>query len=171
MFLPPSDIKNYIIVSKVFWSQPKPDGNLTYAKTLFVFFVLQVITTTFIKITILILYQRTFTTRSFQNAVWIVGAIVIANSIGVFVSVCCYCTPIAHFWDPLRVPGHCINEVVATTMFSLTLMITDLIIYVMPMPIIWKLKMTTRRRIEITLVFVIGLLYVYSLQSVNEGPG
>lgn len=83
-----------------------------------------------------------------------------ANSIAVFVSVCCYCTPIAHFWDPLGVPGHCINEVVATTMFSLTLLITDLIIYVMPMPIIWKLKMTTRRKVETTLVFIIGLLYV-----------
>ena len=55
-------------------------------------------------------------------------------------------------------------------MFSLTLMITDLIIYVMPMPIIWKLRMTTRRKIETILVFMVGLLYVDPVQSVNGGP-
>ena len=65
-----------------------------------------------------------------------------------------------HSWDPLEIPGHCINEVVATTMFSLTLLVTDLTIYVMPMPIIWKLKMTTRLKIETSLVLLIGLLYV-----------
>ena len=160
--------RNYIIECKTHWSNSKPDASLTRAKTLFIFFLLQNITTTFIKITILILYRRTFTTRRFQRPIWIVGAIVIANSIGVFVSVCCYCTPIAHSWNPLEVPGRCINEVVATTMFSLTLLITDLIIYTMPMPITWQLEMTTRRKVETTLVFTLGLLYVDSLHGVNE---
>ena len=54
--------------------------------------------------------------------------------------------------------GHCVNEVIATTMYSLTLMLTDLLIYVMPMPIIWKLRMTTRRKIETILVFMVGLM-------------
>ena len=115
-------------------------------------------TTTLIKLAILILYLRTFATRLLRRAVWIVGAIVITNGVGIFVSVCTYCTPIAHFWDPRGVPGHCVNEVIATTMYSLTLMVTDLIIYVMPMPIIWKLKMTTRRKIETILVFMVGLV-------------
>lgn len=67
-----------------------------------------------------------------------------------------YCS----FWDPLEVPGHCINEVVTTTMFSLTLLVTDLKIYVMLMLMRWKLKVTTRMKIETSLVFLIGLLNV-----------
>ena len=115
-------------------------------------------TTTLIKLAILILYLRTFATRLFRRAVWIVGAIVIANGISIFVSICTYCTPIAHFWDPRGVPGNCVNEVIATTMNSLTLMLTDLVIYVMPMPIIWELRMTTRRKFETILIFIVGLV-------------
>lgn len=115
-------------------------------------------TTTLIKLAILILYLRTFTTRLLRRAVWIVGAVVIADAMGIFVSVCTFCTPIAHFWDPRGVQGHCVNEVIATTLYSLTLVVTDLIIYVMPMPIIWKLRMTTSRKIETILVFMVGLV-------------
>ena len=109
-------------------------------------------TITLIKLAILILYLRTFATRLLRRAVWIVGAIVIANATGIFVSVCTYCTPIAHFCDPRGVPGHCINEVVAATLYSLTLMVPDLIIYVMPVPVKWKLRMTTPRKMETILV-------------------
>ncbi|KAL9129612.1 MAG: hypothetical protein Q9217_001968 [Psora testacea] len=45
-------------------------------------------------------------------------------------------------------------------MASLTLLITDLTIYIMPVPIIWSLRMTTRRKIETTVIFIIGGLYV-----------
>ena len=54
-------------------------------------------------------------------------------------------------------------------MYSLTLMLTDLLIYVMPMPIIWKLRMTTRRKIETILVFMVGLVYVDSTHFGNDG--
>ena len=158
MFLPYSDVKNYLIVSKDSILTLGKTENLTRVKTLFVFIILQYITTGLIKISILILYRRTFITKNFQAAVWIVGAFVIANFIGGLVSVFQYCKPIAHFWDPLGVPGHCSNLPLTITMDSMLLLITDLIIYMMPMPVIWKLRMTTRRKIEITLMFLVGLL-------------
>ena len=158
-YVPPLDIRDYIIVSA--GSQMTSLGrSLTTIQTLFVFFLLQTITTALIKIAILMLYKRAFTAPRFQTAVWIVGAIVIANSLGVCVAVCNFCHPIARFWDPMGVPGHCINEVVATTLFSTTLFITDVIIYIMPMPMIWNLRMTRRRKVEMSLVFLIGFLYV-----------
>lgn len=45
--------------------------------------------------------------------------------------------------------AHCVSDVV-----------TDLIVLSMPLPEIWKLRMTTRQKVIISLIFLIGLLYV-----------
>jgi hypothetical protein len=45
--------------------------------------------------------------------------------------------------------GHCISDV-----------ITDLIVLSLPLPEIWKLNMTVRQKVVVSLIFLIGLLYV-----------
>ncbi|KAI0381323.1 hypothetical protein F5Y04DRAFT_280856 [Hypomontagnella monticulosa] len=47
--------------------------------------------------------------------------------------------------------AHCVSDVA-----------TDILVLSMPLPEIWKLRMTTRQKIVISLIFLIGLLYVYS---------
>ena len=128
-------------------------------KTFFTFLFLQIVTTTFLKMAILGLYRRTFPTKGFKVAVIIVTAIILADSVGLFFAVCFICTPAAHLWDP-TIPGKCINQVAFTTSASTSLLLTDLVLYLMPMPIIWKLQMTTRRKMELTLIFLLGGLYV-----------
>lgn len=128
-------------------------------KTLFVFFLLQTATTTLIKMAILILYLRTFTTKSFRRAVFILGGLIITNSVALLFGFSFYCVPIAHFWNP-SIPGKCINGVVFMTMASGTLLLTDFMIYFLPIPTIWRLNMATRRKMSTTLAFVIGGLCV-----------
>lgn len=40
-------------------------------------------------------------------------------------------------------------------------MLTDIMIYIMPMPVIWRLQMTSKRKFELTLVFAVGGLYLH----------
>ena len=116
-------------------------------------------TTTLIKVAILILYHRTFPVKSFRRAVYVVSAIVLADSVAIFFAVCFYCVPIRHLWDP-SAPGRCDNRALFTTLASSTLLVTDLILYFMPVPVILKLQMTTRRKVEIIAIFLLGGLYV-----------
>ena len=123
--------------------------------TFWAFLFLQTATTALIKIAILILYRRIFVTGNFQRAVKIVGAIKLADSIAIFFVVYFYCYPIEHLWNP-TIPGKCINRVYFIPMTSSTLFLTDLMVNVMPLPVIWKLYMTTRRKLELTLIFLLG---------------
>ena len=53
-------------------------------------------------------------------------------------------------------PGHCIDQSLFITLASVFYMLTDFAIYLMPIPVIWRLQMTGRRRLEISIVFLIG---------------
>jgi hypothetical protein len=124
-------------------------------KAFYAFIILQIITTTFIKLAILILYRRTFITKSFRRAVYVVGTIVLADSVALFLAECFYCLPIERLWNP-EVPGKCVNPVYFTTIGSSTLFLTDLMVNIMPLPVIWKLHTTMRRKIELTFIFMLG---------------
>lgn len=128
-------------------------------ETFYAFIFLQVFTTTVLKLAILGLYRRTFVTKAFQRAIFIVTVFILADSLGLLLAECLYCIPAEHLWNP-KVPGKCINRVVYTTLASCTLLVTDLVLYLMPLPVIWKLQMTMRRKLELTFIFMLGGLYV-----------
>lgn len=112
-----------------------------------------------IKISILLLYKRTFTIKSMFYAIHAVGVVVIGNALSNVISFAFQCTPSARFWDP-GLPGHCVNQPVLILVASMFPMLTDFAIYVMPMPVIWGLQMTVRRKLQLTLVFALGGLYI-----------
>lgn len=111
-----------------------------------------------IKLSILLLYKRIFTIKSMRYAIYTVGAFVLANLLSNCLALGFQCTPVARFWNH-ELPGHCVNTPVLIRLASMFPMLTDFAIYIMPMPVIWRLQMTVRRKIELTLVFAIGGLY------------
>lgn len=86
-------------------------------------------------------------------------AYVIAFGIAVVISDFLTCRPLSKAWNPLQ-PGVCENPVNSAIALSSCNMATDLIIILLPMPMIWGLQMATRRKIELTVVFALGFLYV-----------
>lgn len=67
------------------------------------------------------------------------------------------CRPLSKYWDPLE-PGNCDNTVMSLTAITGCNAVTDLIIVLLPMPLVWGLKMATRRKIELTIIFALGFL-------------
>jgi hypothetical protein len=69
------------------------------------------------------------------------------------------CLPISRFWDS-DVRGKCFNLVALTYFTNITNLVTDAWIFVLPLPVIFKLQMSHNRKIALSLLFSIGLVLV-----------
>lgn len=94
-----------------------------------------------------------------RYAVYAVGAFILSSAMSNLLSFVLQCTPTAKFWNH-ELSGHCVNQPKLITMASLFSFLTDFAIYIMPMPVIWRLQMDVKRKVGLTLVFGVGGLYL-----------
>ncbi|KAI9678330.1 MAG: hypothetical protein M1817_006276 [Caeruleum heppii] len=115
-------------------------------------------TTIFItKISILLLYRRIFTLRQrgFRIAFW---AILVYSTVVWFISFFCalfQCMPVNYNWDR-TIPGYCLNVYLFTIVSSVMNILADVLILVMPLPLIWKLYASRANKIVLSFVFLLG---------------
>ncbi|KAI1746006.1 hypothetical protein F4680DRAFT_400001 [Xylaria scruposa] len=67
------------------------------------------------------------------------------------------CIPQERIWDK-TVPGRCIDVkeyCIATAAFNV---LSDIFILILPQRVVWRLQMTTKRKIGISLIFAVGIL-------------
>ena len=112
-----------------------------------------------VKGSIVIFYYRIFQlTPRFRYAVYAIGGLLICIwTSGVLVAIFS-CTPIYYFWD-MSGDGRCINSyafIVAEAGLSI---FTDLVILLLPMPLVWRLKVTLKQKVGLTGIFLLGGLY------------
>lgn len=111
------------------------------------------------KCAILLLYTRVFTTRKrgFTLAVYIVGAVVVATGLVNTFTAIFQCGPIAYKWDK-SLRGKCIDEVAFERYMSIPNVVTGAVMLVMPLPLVWELKVTLRQKVALTLTFLHGTM-------------
>ncbi|KAH9906431.1 hypothetical protein F4778DRAFT_648835 [Xylariomycetidae sp. FL2044] len=127
------------------------------------FFLCQITYKTSINITkmsILLLYLRIFgAIRWFRWTTSILLACIASYCIAIALVTIFQCTPISAAYDHL-VQGKCINNArfwFANAAFSI---ITDVIILVLPMPLVYKLQVTRVQKVALTMVFALGIFVV-----------
>ncbi|KAG9235563.1 hypothetical protein BJ875DRAFT_458794 [Amylocarpus encephaloides] len=107
-----------------------------------------------IKLSLLFLYKRIFVTKRFTMvcnvllgvvAVWVT----IMTFMGIF-----NCTPVDAFWTG---KGKCVNFKQFALGYAAVNIGTDLIIWVLPVPMVWKLQLPIGQKISLTLIFILGL--------------
>jgi hypothetical protein len=98
------------------------------------------------------MYQRIFQSQKFKWVCFAVGLFVAAYSLTAIFTNIFQCTPVESNWDP----PHCVDLNVELVVVSSINVLTDAIILVLPMPFIWRLRTTTRRKIQITSIFLLG---------------
>ncbi|KAM7212109.1 hypothetical protein V8F06_012509 [Rhypophila decipiens] len=109
-----------------------------------------------IKISALLLYGRLFRISSrFVKVLWATGAIVTAWWIIVTIYPWSFCSPIAKAWDPL-LPGTCKESTPWYYASAFINAFLDLVVLLLPMPVIWRLQMKARRKIAVAGVLLIG---------------
>ncbi|CAO2648599.1 Nn.00g078660.m01.CDS01 [Neocucurbitaria sp. VM-36] len=109
-----------------------------------------------VKLGILAFYYRVFVHPVFRRVVLATAAFVLAWGIGITVTLFLACRPLAAYWDT-TVTGKCLVMVTFVYFTNISNLITDIWIFLMPVPMIWHLQLQTKKKMVLSLIFCIGL--------------
>ncbi|KAF2730549.1 hypothetical protein EJ04DRAFT_39471 [Polyplosphaeria fusca] len=109
-----------------------------------------------VKLGILAFYYRIFVVPLFRKIVLATAAIVIGWGIGITVTLALVCQPTAAFWDD-RIKGTCLNLGTFTYFTNISNLVTDIWIFLMPVPVIWHLQLQTKKKLLLCFIFCMGL--------------
>lgn len=108
----------------------------------------------FTKVSILLLYIRVLTYDYIRKAAWVVMAIVGLYSAATFALHMSMCIPFEKSWDK-SVPGRCQGPKPWWAINYLHI-ITDFIIFLLPIPVVLRMTIPVRRKASLLLVFAMG---------------
>ena len=91
-------------------------------------------------------------------------ALVLSFGIGLILQAFLICRPFAKNWDPL-LPGTCGSSKASFSADGIINIVIDLAMIFLPMPMVWQLQMSQQRKIALTVVFALGILYI-----IRRGP-
>ena len=129
----------------------------SFQKKLYIFIVLWNPAALANKLSILAFYHRINPSQGFRRIVYLVSAFCVLFTVGVHIPIVAQCQPISYFWDRDQ-PGSCMRmtpTLFANTIFSV---VADVVILLMPLPMVFTLKITTKQRIGLIVIFCIGIL-------------
>ncbi|KAK8050256.1 hypothetical protein PG994_011986 [Apiospora phragmitis] len=118
-----------------------------------------------IKVSILHFYSRIFRRTIFVKVVYGVMCLVVAFYIAALFSDIFICIPPRKSWVP-DTPGRCGNSSVLYRALASTDTVIDVIIILLPMPMLWGLKIVTSKKVALTFIFGLGFLII-ALTSVR----
>ena len=67
------------------------------------------------------------------------------------------CIPVEKDWNP-KVPGHCLPSGVGGSVTGIFNVISDLYIFILPLPFLWSLQMSLHKKVRLMLLFGVGAL-------------
>ena len=112
----------------------------------------------FAKLSLLTFYLRLSPERWFRLANWVTIFIIVGYTIGIFLSLIFACNPIAKSWDPSITEGTCINSASLFIATAVANIATDIILFVLPIPMVIKLQIPLLQKIGLAFIFTIGSL-------------
>lgn len=112
---------------------------------------------TLIKLSVLLFYRRIFSAPAFRIPVWVVGSLVTAWGTAFFFANLFQCTPISGVWE-LTAQRRCVNSKHLVNAYQGLNLMTDVMILIMPWPMIWGLQLQTRRKAQVGGIFLLGAL-------------
>ena len=112
-----------------------------------------------IKLSILALYYRIFIHETFRKIVVAVATFVVLWLITIEIPVFLICRPLQTFWNP-RLPQNCLDVTALIYYITASNLATDLVVFVLPIPVIIRLHTATRNKVALCILFSIGILFV-----------
>ena len=110
-----------------------------------------------VKLSILMLYRRIFSTSAFRGKVLVVGGVCVVWCITAIFTNVFACRPFSAAFDiDLVFTYHCINLqtfIWATTACNVGI---DVLILSLPIQQVWKLQLSVRRKISVSAIFLLG---------------
>ncbi|KAF2703497.1 hypothetical protein K504DRAFT_495608 [Pleomassaria siparia CBS 279.74] len=141
-----------------------PGRYVVLMKCIFAAHILCNISAMLIKISILHLYLSLFySIPSFVRMVYFTMFLTVLLHTAIIVEVFAICSPLESFWDRgLTMEGHCAGGTVHGDHMSrvvpvLLILILDVMIFIIPVPILWTLNMSLSKKLATTSVFGLSL--------------
>lgn len=108
-------------------------------------------------------WGRIFVSRRQRNLFWwichiLIGITVMFNC-SIIIATSVSCSPRDKIWDKTT-RGHCVDPRITLIISAVINVVLDLFILLLPQRTIWSLHMTKGKKIGVSLVFTIGVLYV-----------
>ncbi|KAJ6083451.1 hypothetical protein N7467_007586 [Penicillium canescens] len=126
--------------------------------------LLYVIGIMFIKLSLLWFYLRLDRHGYMKWAVYALSFVVLGLSISSALILIFSCFPPSKFWDITgTVSGHCMSASSQQTFYEangVLNIVTDILIYLTPIPMLWKVQIPLRKKIALTGVFGLGSLAI-----------
>lgn len=94
--------------------------------------------------------------KKFRIALWISAFFVIGYWIATTILAFLGCTPFAYNWDK-TLDGHCVNLVTFFRWNGICNLLLDFLILLLPLPMVWRLNIAPRQKIELSAIFLLGL--------------
>jgi Kef-type K+ transport system membrane component KefB len=109
----------------------------------------------FTKISICFLYLTLFKYEWARKACYMLLAVVAVSNLFVVISILTACIPLQAYWDPTVAASFCqpLSTYWANTGITIG---TDIIVFLLPIPMIMPLKLPRRQKVSVTAVFVVG---------------
>lgn len=122
--------------------------------------ILWVTAVTTIRAAIIFLYIQIFPTRSFRVTCYAALAVNVVFGASAVIADCLVCQPITYRWAPSMVDGSCGDQKALDMSIAVSNLLQDVLAVVLPMPILWGLQMERSRKVGLSCMFGIGILYV-----------
>ncbi|KAI0859745.1 hypothetical protein F4860DRAFT_525756 [Xylaria cubensis] len=144
------------------WDVPACLFDASYLKQVFAEETLNQIARFFIKGSILMLYQQLFSNVRWMRIAVAAGLVFDFLFYGALVAVFVYYS-IPHgnqTWEELYTNGSALHTAPTGLVQGPVTILIDLYLFILPLPILWRLQMTSKRRLQIIAVFATGFLAV-----------
>lgn len=115
-----------------------------------------------VKVSIINYYIKIFrSNRKFRMYAYIILGLTLVYCLMVILTVLLICTPFAFHWDTNIKGGSCANQSDAYLVSGVLNLLLDICVIVLPMPLLWGLKMPIRKKLGLAFMFGIGFLQVF----------
>jgi hypothetical protein len=136
-----------------------PDEASRLVKLLFACSIAYSSAITFTKCAIIASYLRIFPDKNLRRVLFMVGFVVISFWISSVFAIIFTCLPVQAAWD-FTIQGKCFPVVTFFYVYAGFNIATDIILCVAPIPLLWAMKLPTRQKFIVCILFGIGLLRV-----------
>ncbi|KAI4719457.1 hypothetical protein E4T48_04346 [Aureobasidium sp. EXF-10727] len=108
------------------------------------------------KISILLQYRRVFVGSDIQRIIAGSICVIIVYGLWSVLSTAFMCTPVSYFWDT-SIGGHCLSRMGVWFANASLNIITDVVICLMPVPVLNRLRLPRKQKYALIAVFCLGL--------------
>ncbi|KAF2869202.1 hypothetical protein BDV95DRAFT_578592 [Massariosphaeria phaeospora] len=108
------------------------------------------------KLVILSLYLRIFILRPYRIMSYMTGSVVILNWLAELLLSSTVCKPFSAQWNPAIMRAHCGDLSAMYTYITVPSILTDVVMLVLPLSVVWKLQVSVATKIGLVATFLIG---------------